>query len=145
MILLLKLVLAHMLGDFLLQPDSWINAKEKDKLSSWQLYVHVLIHFVLIMALISDITFWKWALLLTIFHLGTDIAKLFLQTKKTKRTYFFADQFVHLFFICLVWILYQDKSFSLPVQTREYYFALITFIYAITKPAGVIFLKLNLN
>jgi len=43
MILLFKLLLAHLLGDFLLQPDSWVKAKEKNKLKAWQLYAHTFI------------------------------------------------------------------------------------------------------
>ena len=138
MIILIKLILAHLLGDFLLQPDSWVTAKEKQKLSSWQLYIHVLIHFVLIMVLVADITIWRWALLLALFHMGIDIAKIFIQTEKTKRVYFFTDQLVHLLIICMIWILYQNKSIALPVPTKEYYITLITFIYALTQPASIL-------
>ncbi len=138
MIILIKLFLAHLLGDFLLQPDSWVKAKEKEKLSAWQLYVHTFIHFILIMILVSEITFWKWALLLALLHLITDIAKIFLQTKRTKRTYFFVDQFVHLLLICMVWGFYQNKPLSILVQNKEYYIALIAFIYALTQPVSML-------
>jgi len=138
MIILVKLILAHLLGDFLLQPDTWVTAKEKKKLSAWQLYSHVLIHFVLIMVLVNDISFWKWALLIALLHLITDIAKVFLQTKKTKRTYFFVDQFVHLLFICLIWFWYQDEWISLQIKNLEYYITIITFIYALTQPVSVL-------
>jgi hypothetical protein len=138
MIILVKLILAHLLGDFLLQPDSWVKAKEEKKLSAWQLYVHTLIHFVLIMLLVFDFTFWKWALLLTAFHLVTDIAKLFIQNEKTKRTWFFTDQLIHLMFIFIVWILYQNNSISIQIQTKEYYITLITFIYALTQPVSIL-------
>ena len=40
MILLVKLLMAHLIGDFLLQPGSWVAAKESKKLAAWQLYVH---------------------------------------------------------------------------------------------------------
>lgn len=141
MIILVKLILAHLLGDFLLQPDSWVKAKEEKKLSAWQLYIYTLIHFALIMVLVADITFWKWALLLALFHLGIDIAKIYLQTKKTKRRYFFVDQMVHFLFILLIWILYCNKPLILEGQSAEYYIALITFIYAITQPVSVLIRK----
>lgn len=38
MILLLKLLLAHLVGDFLLQPRRWVEAKNTRKLRAWQLY-----------------------------------------------------------------------------------------------------------
>ena len=41
MILFIKLVLAHLIGDFILQPASWVKAKEEFKLKAWQLYAHV--------------------------------------------------------------------------------------------------------
>ncbi len=34
-IALLKLLLAHILGDFFLQPSSWVAEKEKKKLKSY--------------------------------------------------------------------------------------------------------------
>lgn len=138
MIILIKIILAHLLGDFLFQPDSWIKAKEKEKLFAWQLYVHTFLHFILIMILVYEIKFWKWALLLAMLHLITDITKLFFQTKKTKRTYFFADQFVHLLLICMVWIFYQNKSMSILFQNKEYYIALLAFIYALTQPVSML-------
>lgn len=141
MIILVKLILAHLLGDFLLQPDSWVDAKEEKRLSAWQLYIHALIHFALIMVLVCDLTFWKWALLLAVFHLITDIAKVFMQKKKTKRAYFFVDQLLHLLFILFIWILYQNKPVSFESQTVQYYITLITFLYAIIQPSSVLIRK----
>lgn len=141
MIILVKLLLAHLLGDFLLQPDSWVNAKEEKKISAWQLYIHALIHFALIMVLVWDLTFWKWALLLAVLHMIIDTAKLFMQKKKTKRSYFFADQLLHLLFILVIWVLYRNKPISLEGQNGQYYIALLTFIYAIVQPASVLIRK----
>ena len=141
MIILVKLILAHLLGDFLLQPDSWVDAKEKKKLSAWQLYIHTVIHFILIMLLVADNAFWKWALLLALVHLGFDIAKIYLQTNETKRRYFFVDQMAHFLFILFIWILYRNKPLSLEGLTGEYYIALVTFIYALTQPVSVLVRK----
>jgi Protein of unknown function (DUF3307) len=141
MIVLIKLILAHLLGDFLLQPDSWVKAKEEKKLYAWQLYVHALIHFALILLLIWDLAFWKWALLIAAFHLIIDIAKVFLQKKKTKRTYFFADQLVHLLFILFIWILYRNEPITFNSQSGQYYIALATFLYAIIQPSSVLIRK----
>ncbi len=41
MILLMQLFLAHILGDFILQPNSWVKHKEQHVLRSTWLYVHV--------------------------------------------------------------------------------------------------------
>lgn len=141
MIILVKLILAHLLGDFLLQPDSWVDAKEEKKLSSWQLYVHALIHFALIMILVLDLTFWKWALLLAVLHLIIDTAKLFMQKENTKRRYFFGDQLLHLLFIIVIWILYRNKPISFEGQHGQYYIALLGFLYAIIQPASIVITK----
>lgn len=139
--MLIKILLAHMLGDFLLQPTSWVEAKEQRKLFAWQLYVHSLIHFVLIMILINDFTFWKWAVMLGISHLIIDSAKLLLQKKRTKRMFFFIDQGAHILLIILFWLWYQEKPISFEGKTGEYYLAMITFLYAIIHPASVMMRK----
>jgi len=137
MIILIKLILAHLLGDFLLQPDSWVKAKETRKLTSWQIYVHSLIHFALILLLIFDITFLVPALLIALFHFLTDIVKVFIQSISTKRTIFLADQVVHFLFIFFIWICYCNPI--LPnIQTFESYLILVTFIYGITQPSSVL-------
>ena len=46
-LLIIKLLLAHFIADFPLQPDSWIADKRKRKWRSDKLYLHILIHFVL--------------------------------------------------------------------------------------------------
>lgn len=47
--LLVKLLLAHLLGDFVFQPDSWAKQKSKYKLKSGKLYLHFLVHAVLVL------------------------------------------------------------------------------------------------
>jgi hypothetical protein len=89
MIILVKLILAHLLGDFLLQPDSWVKAKEQKKVAAWQLYGHSLIHFALIMLLVFDFSFWKWGIVLAMIHLLIDMIKVYTISVETKRRYFY--------------------------------------------------------
>ncbi|MBC7913957.1 MAG: DUF3307 domain-containing protein, partial [Pyrinomonadaceae bacterium] len=51
-ILLIKLFVAHMMGDFFLQWDSWVKEKEEKKLRSSKLYLHILIHGILLVLLL---------------------------------------------------------------------------------------------
>ncbi|HEU0137872.1 MAG TPA: DUF3307 domain-containing protein, partial [Flavobacterium sp.] len=44
MMIFIKLLLAHLLGDFLLQPNSWVADKEQRKHRSIYLYLHTLLH-----------------------------------------------------------------------------------------------------
>jgi hypothetical protein len=134
MIILLKLLLAHLLGDFLFQPDSWVKAKEIRKHMAYQLYLHVCVHFVLIMLLIWNATFWKWALLLSLSHLITDFIKLFAQKETTKRKFFFVDQLAHFAFIYVIWALSMKIPFTFPRLENEYILLLIIIIYTLTQP-----------
>jgi Protein of unknown function (DUF3307) len=68
MIVIVKLILAHILGDFLMQPNSWVKAKEEKKGLAWQLYAHVLIHASLILLLLFDITDWKLVVIIAFSH-----------------------------------------------------------------------------
>lgn len=102
----IPLILAHLLGDFILQPNSWVADKEKKKGSSIYLYIHVLLHIILAFVFLWDRNLWWIALIIGVTHFFIDWAKLNFQTAKTKRTWFFIDQIAHLFVIGLITIFY---------------------------------------
>jgi hypothetical protein len=81
----IKLILAHLLGDFILQPNSWVADKENYKLKSKYLYLHILIHTVLSFIFLWDLQLWWVAVLVGITHFIIDAAKLSFQTVKTKK------------------------------------------------------------
>lgn len=89
----IKLILAHLLGDFILQPNSWVADKEHYKLKSKFLYLHVLIHTVLSMVFLWDLKLWWVAVLVGISHFIIDAAKLSFQTLKTKKAGFLLISF----------------------------------------------------
>ena len=72
MILFLKLILAHLIGDFILQPNKWIIDKETNKLKSKYLYIHVFLHFLVTMVLLWDLSYWKVAVVILISHYVID-------------------------------------------------------------------------
>lgn len=49
---LIKLLIAHLIGDFFLQPKSWVEEKETSKLKSPKLYIHVAVHIALMFLLL---------------------------------------------------------------------------------------------
>ena len=114
MIVLYKLILAHLAGDFLLQPSTWVMVKEEKKLAAWRLYVHALIHGLLVQILVWEMAFGGWALLLAVFHLVIDGAKLVMQKSATKRLYFFPDQLSHLVSIYFIWRW--SAGYTIPCQ-----------------------------
>lgn len=101
-----NLILAHLLGDFILQPSSWVADKEERKARSIYLYLHVLLHILLTMIFLWDLKLWWIALIVGVTHFFIDWAKLYFQTQKTKRMWFFADQIAHLSVIIALSVLY---------------------------------------
>jgi hypothetical protein len=138
MIILIKLILAHLIGDFILQPTSWVKAKEKNKLKAYQLYLHALVHGILIMLLVWDWAFLKWAILLTGIHLFIDAIKLLLQKDKTKRVFFFADQFTHVLSIYLLFCAYMGFTEINASLFNEANFLLATMLLFLTTPTSYI-------
>lgn len=137
-LIILKLILAHILGDFFLQPQKWVKDKEKKKLKSKWLYIHITIHIALIFLLVWDFSYWVLILLIGASHLIIDALKLLLQKKKTKLFYFFADQIFHvvaIFFITAV-IFYDDIAPSLSISTSA--LLLTVCLIFLTKPTSII-------
>lgn len=137
MIFLVKLFLAHFLGDFLLQPKSWVNAKDNNKLKAPQLYFHVLIHGGLSMLFLWDLALWLPVLLVTLSHFVIDSAKLIFQNSETKRRWFLLDQGLHIAVILVVaWVMNGTPSIFenvFPETTLIY----ITAFVLVTMPASV--------
>ncbi|WP_255038899.1 DUF3307 domain-containing protein [Lacihabitans soyangensis] len=103
----LKLTLAHLLGDFMLQPDKWIEHKNRKTYRSKYLYFHVLIHFVLLLLVLAfDFKYWAALILIPISHYVIDLGKLLLRKKIETRILFFIDQALHFFVIFLITKLY---------------------------------------
>ena len=137
MMLLLKLLLAHLIGDFLIQPSSWVKNKEEKKLAAWQLYFHVLVHGALVLLLVWDWHFWAWALLLSGTHLLIDACKLLFQNKNRKRVFFFIDQAIHLLSIYIIWWCYQGEVISTTFLWSNKILLFTTAFFLITLPASV--------
>ncbi|WP_299116332.1 DUF3307 domain-containing protein [uncultured Winogradskyella sp.] len=108
-LLFLKLILTHLVGDFFLQPQKWVKDKEKKKLKSIWLYIHVTIHIVLMFLIIWDLSYTLLILFIGIAHLIIDALKLLMQNKKTKRLYFFIDQALHVLSILVLSYLFKDN------------------------------------
>lgn len=102
----IPLILAHLFGDFLLQPNSWVADKEQKKTRSIYLYIHVLIHAALAYIVLWNIKLWWIALIIGITHFIIDAAKLHFQNHKTKRIWFFTDQLLHILVIAALSVFY---------------------------------------
>lgn len=142
MILFLKIFLAHLIGDFLLQPYSWVLHKEQYKIKSKYLYLHVLVHFVVTMILLWDLSYWKLALIITVSHYLIDLTKLYVNPFfKIKAIPFFIDQ------VCHVAVLYACAYYGNLWEQNVYLleridWALVTAVVFVTYPSAIIMGKL---
>ena len=71
--ILIKLIFAHLVGDFLLQPRSWVEEKEREGFRSFKLYLHGLIHGLLILLLLWDLRCWAVAIAVMAVHILIDV------------------------------------------------------------------------
>lgn len=137
-----QLFLGHLIGDFLLQPAKWVIHKEANKISSKYLYVHILIHFGLIMLLTWDANFWKFALFIVISHYLIDLGKLYVNPLfKNKSIPFFIDQVLHIVILysCAYYGNLSEYTFTL-IERLDW--QLITAIVFVTFPSAIIMNKL---
>ncbi|GGW66906.1 uncharacterized protein DUF3307 [Winogradskyella epiphytica] len=138
MILILKLLLAHLIGDFFLQPQKWVKHKEKHKLKSVWLYVHVAVHLALMFLFIWDLSYTPLILGIGLLHLIIDSFKLILQQKNNKRIFFFIDQILHIATIIGLPALFYSKTYNFEFIPNDQLLLLIICIAFLTTPASII-------
>jgi len=136
--ILVKLLLAHLIGDFFLQSQKWVKEKENKKLKSPKLYFHVLIHVAVTALILWNITLWPIVAIIGVSHLIIDGAKLLIQKKKTKRLLFFIDQALHILIIigCYFFTFNTIQNFS--IKFSEHALLLLTCLLFLTIPVSII-------
>ncbi len=104
---ILKLFLAHIIGDFILQPAKWVEEKTKLKIRSRFLYYHLAVHTIALTLLLAfQFKYWLGITIIMISHLIIDLIKIYFQSSKNRRWFFFADQFLHLLILVFVTSIY---------------------------------------
>ncbi|WP_431163580.1 DUF3307 domain-containing protein [Flagellimonas beolgyonensis] len=136
-LLALKLILAHFLGDFALQPARWVEDKLQKKWRSKYLYYHIGVHLVLLLALLQ---FQHLGIVagIVVTHFGIDVGKLALTNTKNYRWLFVVDQVLHL--LVLTGALYLMEPFTLDLAGwfSEKTLLLITFLVFVTFVSGIV-------
>lgn len=137
-IALLKLFLAHVLGDFFLQPNSWVKEKEKKKLKSAKLYYHIAIHIALIFLVFFSFGIWKLAFAIGLSHGLIDMLKLIFQKEKSKRTWFFVDQLLHVIIIIACWKYSYQAVLNLSFLQNPQFWLFLLGALLLTSPAAIL-------
>ena len=137
MIVFVKLLLAHLIGDFILQPTSWVIDKETNKYRSIYLYLHTFLHFILAWVLVGKLEFVWFATGLAVSHGFIDFLKLNFQTSKTKRIWFSVDQILHFLVIVAITLIYSNNQIDLLFFGNKFWIVFTGFIL-LTKPTSII-------
>lgn len=143
MIILIKLILAHLIGDFLLQPKLWVEEKEKSKAKSIYLYAHILVHGLLIVLLLGNLNYWLLALLIMVLHGIIDTIKVYAIRDTTKAQWFFIDQGLHAMSIVLIWFLIFEPEINIhPIISSPIIWIYATAILLLTVVSGIVMREL---
>ncbi len=142
----LKFLLAHLIGDFVFQPDKWVKDKQKYKHKSSKLYLHIAVHALALLILLQfDFTYWLGIGISLISHLLIDIAKLYAPKKMNGAWLFVLDQALHgLIILCVVW-LYFPFRWSLDFIYTPAFLILLVAILMITSVASILLRFLMAN
>ncbi|HYK56414.1 MAG TPA: DUF3307 domain-containing protein [Flavisolibacter sp.] len=135
---LTKLILAHLITDFILQPTQWIKSRNEKHFRSGYLYIHGLTT-ALAALLFIGYTYWIVVLIILVTHILIDGWKSY---RPDKVRYFLIDQALHLAIILGCWyftFLHPEdiRSAWQQINNRNTWVLLTSFIF-LTRPCGIL-------
>lgn len=136
---LLKLILAHLLTDFILQPKSWIDDRSKKHFASFKLYLHGFVTGVAAL-LFAGFAYWPVALIIFVTHIIIDGWKSY---QREAIGIFIIDQLLHVMVIAACWYyLFVSKNEIIAAMSRlsldKRLWILATATIFLTAPAGIL-------
>ncbi len=105
--LLLRILVAHFIADFIFQPTFWVKKKNEHGLKSGYFWLHIAIHLITLSVLLWDWNTWPVIAWVTVGHLMLDALKSKLSNSGI--WIFLADQLLHVLIILLVWLIYSHQ------------------------------------
>lgn len=107
-IIILQLVLAHVLTDFVFQSKIMVEHKRSHKSRSWYLYAHSSLAGILTYIILQQWSNFLVPIVIIVTHFIIDLWKLHQEQDNLK--YFLIDQFLHAIILVIVW-LYLTQGF----------------------------------
>jgi Protein of unknown function (DUF3307) len=134
-----KLVLSHLITDFILQPKSWVDDRNTKHFGSLKLYVHGILTALLVWILIGW-QYWLVAAVILITHTLIDAWKSY---RPPTLIFFLIDQLLHLLVILGCWyftfIKWADVLFAWQqLNTSSTAWKTITAVVFLSTPAGIL-------
>lgn len=137
--ILLKLLLAHFVGDFVFQPYKWVKSKEKKGIKSNYFWFHIGIHFLfLFLATSFKVSLIPVVISIGVSHFIIDLLKIKLSDKFPTVYLFFADQVLHLLVILIATGLYFNVDWIQSWQFQDKWLIIILAFVLLTYVSGVI-------
>ncbi len=136
---LTKLILSHLITDFILQPKSWVDERTTKHFASPKLYLHSFITAALAFIIIG-FQYWLVTTIILVTHLMIDGWKSY---QKQTATYFLADQLLHLLVIlgCCYFTFFTWSNITTAwqkINENLNVWKTITAFVFITAPAGIL-------
>lgn len=140
-----KLIFAHLLGDFLFQPDRWVAQKRQKKEGSPLLYLHIAVHALATLLLLGfNLSYWLGITIILISHYLIDLSKLYLENPNNKGSLFIFDQVAHLLVIAGVVYAYHPFDFEFG-QLLEPAVLLMLICFVFLGPVAAIIMRLLMS
>jgi hypothetical protein len=139
--ILLRLILAHLIADFILQSSNIAQGKKKGIKSTYFVW-HICIVGATTYLLLAQWHLWWVPLLVMLLHGVIDLIKI--QFKKDDAILYLSDQFLHLLSLVGVWILITDNSTSgifkylLSIPVSDHIFIILISYLIVTVPVGIL-------
>jgi hypothetical protein len=138
--ILLRLIIAHLLTDFVLQPTSWVLDRMERRLRSVKLYMHAALTAVVAYILVARWEYWWLPVVIFVTHLLIDIWKTY-QPQQLK--YFIADQLLHFSVLVFIWLGLFNKwvdfgNYVQAISTNNKNLALVIGYIIATWPLGIL-------
>jgi hypothetical protein len=138
--LLLKLLIAHLITDFIIQPKIWVDDKNEKKIKSKKLLIHVCLTTLFAYAFSGY--YLNWIIPLTIFttHYALDLIKSYL---KDNFAYFLIDQSLHVLVIVLLYLGIENKWINIgdyltQLAFHDNFWLISTAYLFVSWPLGII-------
>ncbi|HXD79176.1 MAG TPA: DUF3307 domain-containing protein [Puia sp.] len=136
---LTKLLIAHLLTDFVFQPAGWIEERRRKHYASAKLGWHVSLTAVLAFLFIGR-SYWPVALVIGVTHWLADVWKSY---QPDQFRYFLTDQFLHLLVIAgCWWFSFPDHealyAFCRQWSADTHHWVIVAAFLFVTQPSGVL-------
>lgn len=134
--LFIKLLLAHLVSDFLINTPARRMSIEKHKIGSAFLYIHSLLYGLLAWLLVGDPHFWPLALMLSASHWIIETTRVYVTSNDTYGRWFWTSQLLQILILFGVWAYSSKISIQHIPSVSDSFYILATAAVLLSWPAS---------